>query len=161
MSKEEEAKLLYGMLFSLKSFSAKLSPVDMKQGFTSYKTNVYRLSLYETPSSLKFVLNTDNEASQQEVRSALKFSQYSEKALTVVDSSYHLHVKIIEYCLDPRAAVGAVLPGVRGVREQVPDVGAGRDHHQQPLPDQAGPVHAGIQHLQAVVSVFVNMIRYL
>ena len=83
MSKEEEAKLLYGMLFSLKSFSAKLSPVDMKQGFTSYKTNVYRLSLYETPSSLKFVLNTDNEASQQEVRSALKFSQYSEKALTV------------------------------------------------------------------------------
>ena len=69
MSKEEEAKLLYGMLFSLKSFSAKLSPVDMKQGFTSYKTNVYRLSLYETPSSLKFVLNTDNEASQQEGRS--------------------------------------------------------------------------------------------
>ena len=67
MSKEEEAKLLYGMLFSLKSFSAKLSPIDMKQGFTSYKTNVYRLSLYETPSSLKFVLNTDNEASQQEV----------------------------------------------------------------------------------------------
>ena len=95
MSKEEEAKLLYGMLFSLKSFSAKLSPVDMKQGFTSYKTNVYRLSLYETPSSLKFVLNTDNEASQQEVRSALKFSQYSEKALTVVDSSYHLYVKMI------------------------------------------------------------------
>ena len=36
MSKEEEAKLLYGMLFSLKSFSAKLSPVDMKTGFTSY-----------------------------------------------------------------------------------------------------------------------------
>ena len=51
MSKEEEAKLLYGMLFSLKSFSAKLSPVDMKQGFSSYKTNVYRLSLFETPSS--------------------------------------------------------------------------------------------------------------
>ena len=96
MSKEEEAKLLYGMLFSLKSFSAKLSPVDMKQGFTSYKTNVYRLSLYETPSSLKFVLNTDNEASQQEVRSALKFSQYSEKALTVVvESSYHLYVKMM------------------------------------------------------------------
>ena len=51
MSKEEEAKLLYGMLFSLKSFSAKLSPVDMKQGFSSYKTNVYRLTLFETPSS--------------------------------------------------------------------------------------------------------------
>lgn len=71
MSKEEEAKLLYGMLFSLKSFSAKLSPLDMKQGFSSYKTNVYRLSLYETPSSLKFVLNTDNEASQQDIRELL------------------------------------------------------------------------------------------
>ena len=71
MSKEEEAKLLYGMLFSLKSFSAKLSPLDMKQGFTSYKTSVYTLSLYETPSSLKFVLNTDNEAGQQEIRELL------------------------------------------------------------------------------------------
>ena len=67
MSKEEEAKLLYGMLFSLKSFSAKLSPVDQKTGFMSYKTSVYRLSLYETASSLKFVVNTDNESSQQEV----------------------------------------------------------------------------------------------
>jgi len=68
MSKEEEAKLLYGMLFSLKSFSAKLSPVDQKTGFMSYKTSVYRLSLYETASSLKFVVNTDNESSQQEIR---------------------------------------------------------------------------------------------
>ena len=67
MSKEEEAKLLYGMLFSLKSFSAKLSPADMKTGFMSYKTSIYRLSLYETASSLKFVVNTDNESSQQEV----------------------------------------------------------------------------------------------
>ena len=67
MSKEEEAKLLYGMLFSLKSFCGKLSPLDMKTGFMSYKTNLYRLSLFETPSSLKFVVNTDNESSQQEV----------------------------------------------------------------------------------------------
>ena len=67
LTKEEEAKLLYGMLFSLKSFCAKLSPLDMKQGFSSYKTNLYRLNFYETPSSLKFVLNTDSEASQQEV----------------------------------------------------------------------------------------------
>merc|ERR1712227_5122 len=64
-------KVLYGMLFSLKSFCAKLSPLDMKQGFSSYKTNLYRLNFYETPSSLKFVLNTDSEASQQEVRELL------------------------------------------------------------------------------------------
>ena len=72
LSKEEEAKLLYGMLFSLKSFSAKLSPADMKTGFMSYKTSIYRLSLYETASSLKFVVNTDNESSQQEVMIIVK-----------------------------------------------------------------------------------------
>ena len=96
MSKEEEAKLLYGMLFSLKSFSAKLSPVDMKQGFTSYKTNVYRLSLYETPSSLKFVLNTDNEASQQEVIQSVheSFPNILRRPLLLL-TAYYLHVKMI------------------------------------------------------------------
>ena len=39
---EEEAKLLYGMLFSMKSFVHKLSPLDMKEGFLSYTTSVYR-----------------------------------------------------------------------------------------------------------------------
>ena len=41
-TQEEEAKLLYGMLFSMKSFVAKLSPNDMKQGFLSYVTSAYR-----------------------------------------------------------------------------------------------------------------------
>ena len=44
MNQEEEAKLLYGMLFSMKSFVAKLSPNDMKQGFLSYVTSAYRWS---------------------------------------------------------------------------------------------------------------------
>lgn len=71
MSKEEEAKLLYGMLFSMKSFVQKMSPADMKEGFLSYVTSVYRLNFFETASGLKFVLNTDPESSQTEIREML------------------------------------------------------------------------------------------
>ena len=60
MSKEEEFKLMYGMLFSIKSFIVpRMSPEGPKDGFIGYKTSSYHLHFLETPSSLKIVMNTD------------------------------------------------------------------------------------------------------
>ncbi|KAI9360471.1 Sybindin-like protein [Zopfochytrium polystomum] len=55
----EEAKLVYGVVFSLKNMVSKLLPRKNSEGFLSYKTSTYKLHYFETPSCLRFVLTTD------------------------------------------------------------------------------------------------------
>ncbi|ORE10394.1 snare-like protein [Rhizopus microsporus var. microsporus] len=57
ISIEEEAKLVYGVILSLRNFVRKLS--GSQDGFISYRTSTYRLHYYETPTGLKFVMNSD------------------------------------------------------------------------------------------------------
>ncbi|KAI8818120.1 Sybindin-like protein [Fimicolochytrium jonesii] len=59
MSLEEEAKLVYGVVFSLKNLVNRLSAKAGSEGFLSYRTSTYKLHYFETPTGLKFVLNTD------------------------------------------------------------------------------------------------------
>ncbi|VDM23042.1 unnamed protein product [Wuchereria bancrofti] len=62
MSMEQELKLMYGMLLSLRSFALKLSTAAGIQQVNSFETSQYKLNYLETPTGLKMVLNTDPNA---------------------------------------------------------------------------------------------------
>lgn len=66
ISAEEERKLLYGMVYSLKSLLSRLSPFTTRDGFIGYSTDKYKLHVYETPTGTKFILNTDSKAGDQQ-----------------------------------------------------------------------------------------------
>ena len=47
------------MLYSLKDFTKRISPVPIKDGFHHFITGSYKLNFFETLSGLKIVLTTD------------------------------------------------------------------------------------------------------
>lgn len=66
---EEERKLVFGMLYSLKDLAAKLSPQTESgaggEGLHTLKTNTFTLHHYQSLTGLVFVLNTDNDVPDQ------------------------------------------------------------------------------------------------
>ncbi|WRT65570.1 uncharacterized protein IL334_002515 [Kwoniella shivajii] len=54
---DEESKLVYGVILSLRNMVKKLS--GREEAFTSYSTSSYKLHLFETPTNYKFVLLSD------------------------------------------------------------------------------------------------------
>lgn len=84
LSQQQDQKLMFGLLFSLKSFTAKMDPVGGNKGnlgipslpgqgcsFHSFRTNTYKLSFMESPSGIKLILVTDPRMG--DLREALKF----------------------------------------------------------------------------------------
>ncbi|KAM0804620.1 Longin-like domain-containing protein [Usnea florida] len=59
LSAEDDAKLVFGTIFSLRNMVKKLGGPD--DNFISYRTGHYKLHYYETPTSLKFVMVTDTK----------------------------------------------------------------------------------------------------
>ncbi|KAF9431567.1 TRAPP subunit bet5 [Entomortierella beljakovae] len=69
MSLEEEGKLVYGVVYSLRNLAKKLGRSN-QDGFIAYRTSHYKLHFFETITGLKFVLNSDPgvESLQQALR---------------------------------------------------------------------------------------------
>ncbi|KAI9746505.1 MAG: TRAPP subunit bet5 [Claussenomyces sp. TS43310] len=59
LSAQDDAKLIFGTIFSLRNMVRKLGGQD--DSFISYRTGQYKLHYYETPTNIKFVMLTDTQ----------------------------------------------------------------------------------------------------
>ncbi|KAG8956214.1 TRAPP subunit bet5 [Tulasnella sp. 424] len=67
---DEEAKLVYGVILSLRNMAKKLSGRD--ETFVNYRTSTYKLHHYETISGYKFVMFTDPNTAADTIRFVLR-----------------------------------------------------------------------------------------
>ncbi|KIM94952.1 hypothetical protein OIDMADRAFT_21232, partial [Oidiodendron maius Zn] len=59
LSAKDDAKLIFGTIFSLRNMVRKLGGPD--DSFISYRTGQYKLHFYESPTNIKFVMLTDTQ----------------------------------------------------------------------------------------------------
>ncbi|KAI9837524.1 MAG: hypothetical protein M1819_007175 [Sarea resinae] len=65
LSAQDDAKLIFGTIFSLRNMARKLGGQD--DNFISYRTSQYKLHYYETPTNLRFVMITDTKTNNLRV----------------------------------------------------------------------------------------------
>ena len=107
--KDESTKLLYGFLYSLKSFTQRIGPILIKDNnFVTYSTSAYQLIFYEMATSVKFVLivspdlTKNNEYYKQLLRDMYRivyveyYVKNPIKEQTVIDSQL-FRDKLIEF----------------------------------------------------------------
>ncbi|KAL0566980.1 Trafficking protein particle complex subunit BET5 [Marasmius crinis-equi] len=94
LSFDEEAKLVYGVVLSLRNMIKKISGRD--EQFVNYRTSSYKMHLFETISGYKFVLLSDPIADSTALRLALRgiyvgpFLEYVVRnPLVTMDSKTH------------------------------------------------------------------------
>ncbi|KAG7099752.1 hypothetical protein E1B28_001565 [Marasmius oreades] len=94
LSFDEEAKLVYGVVLSLRNMIKKISGRD--EQFVNYRTSSYKLLLFETISGYKFTLLSDPFADSTSLRLALRgvyvgpFLEYVVRnPLVTMDSKTH------------------------------------------------------------------------
>lgn len=85
---EDDAKLIYGVVFSLRNMTRKLTDED---AFICYKTSKYKLHFFETPTNIRFVLMSDpNMESQLIVLKQIYVSLYVEYVIKKYVTIYFL-----------------------------------------------------------------------
>ncbi|KKK13369.1 putative TRAPP complex subunit (Bet5) [Aspergillus ochraceoroseus] len=62
---DDDAKLIFGTVFSLRNMVRKLGGED--DNFVTYRTSQYKLHYYETPTNIKFVMLTDLKSPSMQV----------------------------------------------------------------------------------------------
>ncbi|KAI0699559.1 TRAPP complex subunit bet5 [Cytidiella melzeri] len=89
---DEEAKLVYGVVLSLRNMIKKISGRD--EQFTNYRTSTYKLHLYETASGYKFIMLSDPSADSlrfvlRQIYSGPFLEYVVRNPLTSMDSKEH------------------------------------------------------------------------
>lgn len=74
-TREDDQKTMFGMLFALRNFAAKLAPAGVSPADAAprlFKTDVYALHYFETPTGLRFVLTTSRDAGAPDIVDRLR-----------------------------------------------------------------------------------------